>query len=218
MRFDQVVVTWLLMFAQGSRRLYECLAISSPSTSKMWFGHWALGLLFYIGTGLAVWIEGAGKWLTLLQTKLDPADISLATLQNHNLAANDFILKAPSLRTILGVLIFILASGIQHDCHAYLASLKQISKGENKSEYKLPDHPAFNLSLTPHYFAECLIYTSLSILAAPQGEWLNWTFVTALVFVAVNLGVTADGTRKWYREKFGAEAVARRARMIPSVY
>lgn len=59
MRFEQVVVTWLLMFAQGSRRLYECIALSAPSKSKMWIGHWALGILFYVGTGLAVWIEGA---------------------------------------------------------------------------------------------------------------------------------------------------------------
>lgn len=61
MTFQQVLVTWLLMFAQGSRRLYECLAITSPSKSKMWFGHWALGVLFYLGTGLAVWVEGACK-------------------------------------------------------------------------------------------------------------------------------------------------------------
>lgn len=139
-------------------------------------------------------------------------------LQSHKLSINDFTLTGPSLRTIIGVLTFILASGIQHDCHAYLASLKEIGPSETKSEYKLPNHPAFNISLTPHYFAECLIYTSLSILAAPQGDWLNWTFVAALVFVTVNLGVTADGTRKWYREKFGADAVSGRARMIPSVY
>lgn len=117
-----------------------------------------------------------------------------------------------------GVLIFLLASGIQHDCHAYLASLKKPAKGETKSEYKLPDHPAFHISLTPHYFVECLIYASLSIVAAPQGDWLNWTFVAALFFVAVNLGVTAAGTRKWYGEKFGAQAIAGRARMIPGVY
>ncbi|CZT20592.1 related to 3-oxo-5-alpha-steroid 4-dehydrogenase [Ramularia collo-cygni] len=200
MRFEQVVVTWLLMFAQGSRRLWECLTLSTPSKSKMWFGHWVLGVLFYIGTGLAVWIEG------------------VATLQSHKFTINDLTLTGPNPRTIVGILIFILSSGMQHDCHAYLASLKKTPKGENKSEYRLPDHPAFHISLTPHYFAECLIYTSLSILAAPQGEWLNWTFVAALFFVVVNLGVTADGTRKWYREKFGQEAIAGRARMVPSIY
>lgn len=217
MRFEQVLVTWLLMFAQGSRRLYECLALSAPSKSKMWFGHWSLGLLFYIGTGLAVWVEGACMWSILLCI-CDHTDSSLATLQTHRLSASDFTPSAPGLRTIIGVLIFLLASGMQHDCHAYLASLKKPANGENKSEYQLPDHPAFNLSLSPHYFAECMIYTALSILAAPEGTWLNWTLVTALIFVVVNLGVTADGTRKWYREKFGAEAVAGRARMIPSIY
>lgn len=61
MRFEQVVVTWLLMFAQGSRRLYECIVFSAPSKSKMWFGHWALGIMFYVASGIAVWIEGACK-------------------------------------------------------------------------------------------------------------------------------------------------------------
>jgi 3-oxo-5-alpha-steroid 4-dehydrogenase 3 len=110
---------------------------------------------------------------------------------------------------------------MQHDCHAYLAALKKPKKtagGETKAEYRLPEHPAFNLSLTPHYFAECLIYLSLSILAAPKGALLNWTLVSALAFVAVNLGVTANGTRKWYREKFGAQAVKGRARMLPGLY
>jgi 3-oxo-5-alpha-steroid 4-dehydrogenase 3 len=110
---------------------------------------------------------------------------------------------------------------MQHDCHAYLASLKKPqknAKGEMKTEYRLPEHPAFNLSLTPHYFAECLIYLSLSILAAPKGSMLNWTLVSALVFVAVNLGVTANGTRTWYEEKFGRDAVKGRARMIPGLF
>lgn len=177
-----------------------------------------MGVLFYAGTGLAVWIEGSRKW-TILHLSFRYIDHDPAILQTHKLSVNDLTLTGPTLRTIIGVLIFILASGMQHDCHAYLASLKKTAKGgESKSEYKLPDHPAFNISLTPHYFAECLIYASLSILAAPQSGWVNWTFVAALFFVAVNLGVTADGTRKWYREKFGTEAVSGRARMIPSVY
>lgn len=107
---------------------------------------------------------------------------------------------------------------MQHDCHVYMAWLRKTPKGENKSEYRLPKHPAFYNTLTPHYFAECLIYASLSILAAPQEDWLNWTCVSALFFVVVNLGVTADGTRKWYREAFGEKAIAGRARMIPLLY
>lgn len=102
-----------------------------------------------------------------------------------------------------------LASGLQHDCHAYLASLKK---------YTLPEHPAFSLALCPHYFAECLIYVALSIIAAPSGHFINRTIFCALIFVTINLGVTADGTKTWYEQKFGKDTVGSRARMVPLLY
>jgi 3-oxo-5-alpha-steroid 4-dehydrogenase 3 len=64
MSLSQAKLAWLLMFIQGSRRLYESLALSSSSsssTSKMWIGHWVIGVGFYLATGMAIWIEGAGK-------------------------------------------------------------------------------------------------------------------------------------------------------------
>lgn len=117
--------------------------------------------------------------------------------------------SAPSFRTIIATLIFIFSSGIQHDCHVYLASLKK---------YTLPVHPVFHSLVCPHYFAECLIYLALAIVSAPSGCILNHTMLCALVFVAVNLGVTADGTKKWYETKFAKESVAGRWRMIPLLY
>lgn len=131
------------------------------------------------------------------------------------------IVQAPSAKSFMGILLFMLASGFQHDCHAYLASLKTSKKEDNRestSSYRLPEHPAFNVSLTPHYFAECLIYLSLAIVAAPQGRLLNATLVCTLIFVMVNLGVTAVGTKKWYEQTFGARAVEGKARMIPMVF
>lgn len=150
------------------------------------------------------------------------ANFCPAALRNHVFTMQDFTFAAPSLRTFLGVLTFILASGLQHDCHAYLASLKDSKKKtEDKasaSKYRLPEHPAWNLSLSPHYFAECLIYLSMTIVAAPAHRYLNVTLLCALMFVAVNLGVTADGTKKWYAQKFGLENTQGRARMIPFVF
>ena len=61
MTFRQVVVVWALLLLQGSRRLYECHVLLKPSKSQMWFGHWVLGIAFYVATGLAVWGEGIGK-------------------------------------------------------------------------------------------------------------------------------------------------------------
>ncbi|KXS95640.1 hypothetical protein AC578_3555 [Pseudocercospora eumusae] len=203
MTISQVQATWLLMFLQGSRRLYESMALTNPSQSRMWLGHWALGILFYLCTSIAVWVEG------------------IPAIRNHHFAFNDLTFAGLTRRTFLGAIIFFLASALQHDCHSYLATLKTSKKGEKAasgSQYRLPDHPAWNLSLTPHYFAECLIYLSLAIIAAPRGSMLNWTFVSALTFVAINLAVTAYGTKEWYKQKFGDHAVYRRARMVPFIY
>ncbi|GAB7351210.1 hypothetical protein MBLNU459_g1648t1 [Dothideomycetes sp. NU459] len=191
MTLDQVVVTWLLMFIQGGRRLYECLAISKSSSARMWIGHWLLGIWFYASMSVSVWIEGSENLL------------------DHYYEVYHFVFSAPTLRTFVATLIFILASGVQYDCHSYLASLKT---------YKVPEHPVFNNLVCPHYFAECLIYLSLAIVAAPPGYILNRTILCALVFVTANLGITAAGTKTWYAQKFGSDGVNGKWRMVPFVY
>jgi 3-oxo-5-alpha-steroid 4-dehydrogenase 3 len=105
--------------------------------------------------------------------------------------------------------MFLVASGIQHNCHKHLASLEK---------YTLPSQFWFQWALCPHYTSECLIYVAIAIAAAPPGQMLNNTVLAGLGFVASNLAVTADSTRKWYIEKFGIEKVADRWRMIPYVY
>jgi len=119
------------------------------------------------------------------------------------------ISQVPSVRTFLCLPVFLLASGVQHDCHHYLSSLKK---------YTLPTHPLFQWVICPHYTAECAIYLSLSILAAPPGEFINKTVLSGMSFVVINLGVTADNTKQWYRVKFGEESVRGKWRMIPGVW
>lgn len=65
---DQVYMVWLLMLAQGVRRLYESLFIMRPSTSSMWILHWALGLTFYAAMGIAVFVEGIRECFALTLT------------------------------------------------------------------------------------------------------------------------------------------------------
>lgn len=71
MSFEQVKITWIMLLVQGGRRMYECLTLSSEelfgaeesrTSSKMWGGHWVLGLLFYIATSVAFWIEGIREY------------------------------------------------------------------------------------------------------------------------------------------------------------
>lgn len=66
MTVNQVALAWLLMFAHGLRRLNESLTLTKPTNSKMWFGLWALGALYYVFMGISIWIEGACKFTSIL--------------------------------------------------------------------------------------------------------------------------------------------------------
>ncbi|KAL4779689.1 hypothetical protein BJX76DRAFT_351605 [Aspergillus varians] len=189
---NQIMLCCVLMMVQGVRRLHECRIFYKPSSSKMWFVHWFAGIGFYLAVAVAVWIEGSG------------------TILSHQLSLDDFSLTTRfSGRTLLSLPIFLIASGIQHDCHHFLFSLEK---------YTLPTHIMFSRILCPHYTAECMIYLSLALLAAPKDEIVNKTLLSALGFIAVNLGVTASTTRQWYREKFGEGAVQGKWNMIPFIY
>ncbi|KAJ5487291.1 hypothetical protein N7530_001591 [Penicillium desertorum] len=170
----------------------SAMLFSKPSSSQMWFMHWLLGLAFYLAAGVAIWIEGSGTLLT--------ENLTIAHLQMTN---------APSLRTFFLVPLFLVASGLQHDSHHYLYSLKK---------YTLPEHPMFRGIVCPHYGAECVVYLSLALLAAPRDELVNKTMLSCLVFVAVNLGLTARNTKHWYAQKFGKDSVQDWWFMIPYVY
>jgi 3-oxo-5-alpha-steroid 4-dehydrogenase 3 / polyprenol reductase len=131
----------------------------------------------------------------------------------------------PPLHTAIGIILFLCSSVIQHQAHAHLASLHT---------YVIPTHPTFKYVLCPHYTAEIGIYLGLSIAGAPlnapaHGTWtreitakegdgwtrINWTILSAAFFVAMNLGITAKGTRAWYNSKFGVQNVGPRWGMIP---
>ncbi|EAA28037.3 hypothetical protein GE21DRAFT_4706 [Neurospora crassa] len=185
----QVGLAWTMMFLQGSRRLYEDSLVHGKSKSTMWIVHWVLGLSYYLFTSVAVWVEGSG-----------------AILEYQSTGAIDYTM--PSFKSLVGTFMFLYASVNQYRCHRHLAGLKK---------YSLPDLGLFRYLICPHYFCECLVYLSLAIVAAPQGELLNKTLLCALVFVVVNLGVTAAGTRKWYAEKFGSKAVETKWDMIPFI-
>ncbi|KIW79000.1 hypothetical protein Z517_08840 [Fonsecaea pedrosoi CBS 271.37] len=201
----------VLMLLQGCRRLIECLVLAQPSNSRMWIGHYVLGMVFYVVTNLAIWVEHL--------------DVDFNQAQRTE-AGRDQGTVLWTAKTLIWTFLFFWASDRQNLYHRYLSDLKK---------YTLPEKHAFRWIVAPHYTAECLIYLSLSFLDAPFREVLsqhhgysrkpaiasiNWTLFCALVFVAVNLGVTADGTKKWLRTKFPDRAweVIKRWRMIPPVY
>lgn len=132
---------------------------------------------------------------TLLQKQLQPGTTELT---------EDAMLKMA-----IAVPLFFFAWVSQYRCHKHLAELKK---------YSLPEQGMFRHLISPHYTCECMIYLSLAIVAAPEGHLCSQTLLSALFFVAVNLGVTARGTKSWYIEKFGSDKVAAKKVMIPLVY
>ncbi|KAI9806361.1 MAG: hypothetical protein M1825_006476 [Sarcosagium campestre] len=191
MTLHQTILCWLLMGLQGSRRLLECNYLGRKSTSHMSVAHWLLGLSFYTAMSVAVWIEGIPA--------LRSAEISL------DLVA----INAPTMKTFVGLPVLLIASGVQHDCHVYLSSLKK---------YTLPIHPIFQRIVCPHYTAECLIYLSLAFIGSPSGALFNRTLFAAFIFVTVNLGVSAALSKEWYQHRFGRESVEGRWRMVPLLF
>ncbi|KAL2074684.1 hypothetical protein VTL71DRAFT_8463 [Oculimacula yallundae] len=189
MTVNQAFLAWLFMAMQGTRRLYESLTFTKPSQSRMWIGLWLIGSAYYVFMGVSVWIEG------------------IVALSHNGLSSLEF--RPPSIRTCIAASIFFLASSIQHQCHKHLASLEK---------YTLPHHYWFRRVVCPHYTSECAIYLAIAFIAAPPGQVFNKTVFMGLGFVASNLGVTADATRKWYVRKFGAEKLDNRWRMIPYLY
>ncbi|KAI0834969.1 hypothetical protein F5Y06DRAFT_146291 [Hypoxylon sp. FL0890] len=189
MTINQVILTWFLMSLQGARRLYEYVVVIRPSSSKMWFIHWLLGIAFYFCTNISIWIEGSNS--------IQSSDRSF------------FDAEPPRFNVSFGVLMFLVSWSMQYKCHSYLSRLKK---------YSLPDEGLFRYLVCPHYTCECALYLSLALVAAPNGQLYNRTLVCAVLFVAVNLGVTANGTKKWYSEKFGHEKVQGKWRMIPGVF
>ncbi|KAK0623428.1 hypothetical protein B0T14DRAFT_427666 [Immersiella caudata] len=184
----QVAAVWGMMLLQGARRIYEHAVVMRPSKSTIWFVHWFLGLGFYLVLSVAIWVEGSSAIL------------------HGDVAESD---GSSLLKISIALPAFLFAWVNQYRCHAHLAGLKK---------YSLPDEGLFRHLVSPHYTCECLLYLSLAIAAAPQGEVANKTMLSVLFFVLVNLGLTASSTRQWYANKFGAEAVVRRWNMIPFIF
>lgn len=115
----------------------------------------------------------------------------------------------PVAKVVCGCVGFLLGWIGQSRCHRYLFSLKK---------YSLPNQGLFRSLVCPHYTCECLMYLSLALVSAPQNMLYNRTLLSVLLFVLVNLGCTAAGTRKWYVAKFGPGPLASKWNMIPWIF
>ncbi|KIV80296.1 hypothetical protein PV11_07809 [Exophiala sideris] len=186
-----------LMLVQGIRRLLECMFLTKPSQSRMWIGHYAIGVAFYIATNIAIWVQ-----------RPDEKEQGFGRESGQKAMAG----RLWTVNVWLYVFVFFYASWVQSLCHQHLAALQK---------YTLPHVGMFRTIIAPHYTAECAIYLSLAFLRdAHQGGQIDSTLLCALIFVVVNLGVTADGTREWILAKFPEKRseIEKRWVMLPPVW
>lgn len=190
MPFPSRVASGALLL-QGCRRLLECLFYNRRSNSRMWIGHYLIGLAFYFFTNLAIFLDG----------------IDWSHWDRPNSNSGKMIGPA----RVMFVIFFAQAFYRQSISHHYLFKLKK---------YTLPDEHGFRYLIAPHYTAECVLYGSLAVIAAPPGHFINWNLLCALIFVAVNLGVTADGTKRWMLAKFPDRRfeIESRRKLIPVLW
>lgn len=195
-RSRRVALCLILFTIQSLRRLFECLTLSKQSTSSsMWIGHYLIGLAFYFFTNIAIFIDHirAGMDDSPLMSSSSLSELSLTLLDQ------------------IAVAMFFIASVEQYQYHKYLASL---------AKYTVPDGYAFKLVIAPHYTAECVIYLCLAVLSAPGGQHVNVSMLFALLFVVVNLGITAEGSKRWMLGRFPERQkdIESRWRMIPMAF
>ena len=198
MTMNQILITWALMAFQGSRRLYESVRLLKPSSAQMPMASYTLGIAFYLAVGVAVWAEGMRKSSGAPSFTAHVADPrSYITIQ-QSLLLNKLHYPSHQQKASLPFHSSFIASVLQHDSHVYLTNLKK---------YTLPERRLFRWILCPHYTSECAIYLALAIVAAPQGQVLNKTLSTVLLFTVANLTITSNSTRAWYAQKFGEEKI-----------
>lgn len=66
----RVRLMMFFMLLHSVRRLYECVHFTKPSKSRMWIGHYVIGIVFYLVTNVAIWIDTSKSNLLSKRTQV----------------------------------------------------------------------------------------------------------------------------------------------------
>ncbi|SCU82656.1 LANO_0B07096g1_1 [Lachancea nothofagi CBS 11611] len=88
---------------------------------------------------------------------------------------------------LLAIFIFALASWDQYKNHSHLSELRK---------YNLPTYGLFKIVASPHYLDEIFIYFALTLYAT------SCKMLFCMLWVVVNLSISALETKTWYLQKF----------------
>ncbi|GAA6217859.1 polyprenol reductase [Lates japonicus] len=183
------VLVQLLLWVHSLRRLLECVFVSVFSDGSMHLVQYVFGLGYYIVLGLTVLCsDHVGKGTGTLLSQLDWFHMA-------------------------GFAIFIAASLLQHQSMVLLARLRTGKSGAVETlAHREPKGGWFELVSCPHYFAELLIYISLTMVF--RGLSLTWWLVVLYVFF--NQALAAQLCHDLYINKYESYPKHRKA-FIPFV-
>ncbi|XP_022109396.1 polyprenol reductase-like [Acanthaster planci] len=184
-----IVIAIALLLFQGIRRLYECLFVSSYSSSTMHVAHYILGILFYALAGMSVLSEGPDF------RKPAPFDNAWQVVQQVEWF------------NVAGIIVFFWATYHHHVAHKIFAGLR---KGDRDRSHRIPRGDWFELVSCPHYLAEILIYVALVMVLG----FAHPMSYLVLGFTASNQVFASISVHAWYQKTFDNYPKGRRA-IIP---
>ncbi len=194
---DAIFVLGLLCLHEA-RRLYECIFVHRWSHGLMSILAYSVGMLHYILAPVVVLCQ------VEIETERSSSDERWTT----------------GLGKLIGAVLFVVASVVQHNAHTQLAELR-MEKGatRNRQQYKLlPHRGSFRRVSCPHYTAEIFLYSGLFLIVKVGGGG-NFSLCSMLCFVISNLSVSAYRMHDWYERTFGEAFKAHgRARLLPGLW
>ncbi|XP_058494757.1 polyprenol reductase [Solea solea] len=180
----------LLLWIHSLRRLLECLCVSVFSNGSMNLVQYVFGLAYYIILGLTV------------------------LFSDHGVKGSGSLLPQMDWFHVAGFGLFAAASLLQHQSTVLLAKLRMGKSGTVETlAYSIPKGGWFELVSCPHYFAELLIYMSLSLVLG--GLSLTWWLV--VLYVLFNQALAAQLCHDFYVSKYESYPKHRKA-FIPFVF
>ncbi|XP_053704755.1 polyprenol reductase isoform X2 [Synchiropus splendidus] len=164
-----------LIWIHSLRRLLECLVVSVFSHGSMHMAQYLFGVGYYVILGLTVLSSDQ-------QTKGDDPIRSLLHWYH-----------------VIGIVLFVVSSWLQHQCMVLLAGLRTGKSGLVETlAHKAPHGGLFEWVSCPHYLAELLIYTSFSIIYGGQ----SLTCWLVVLYVFFNQALAAQLCHELYITKY----------------
>lgn len=191
---ESVIIAGILLSLQVIRRCYECFFISSYSDSKMNILHYIVGMTFYFGVGLSFIHDAPGFQ--------SDGDYALKVY-----VSGKWLLW----RHIIGTLLFFAGFLLQFQTNKAFAALRKRDDKVVSLDHFMPNGGGFEYVSCPHYFAEIVIYFSVSIILG--GESTMWWLVCLWTFV--NQTLTGLTSHQWYRQKYKKNYPQDRKAIIP---